>query len=260
MNRLAGRVFGPIRALAGGLADLVLPEACAACEHPRLAAGGLCQQCNIDLLGLVSLAYCPRCGATLGPHIPARDDGCWACPNPLPRFSRVVRLGPYAGPLRSMIRNLKYHHRDTMGRRVGAMLGEALRAAHADREFDVVLPVPMHWRRRLVRGCDHARVLARAVARRLRLPVGDELIRVRNTPPQTHLSRTGRIENVRRAFALRPRSNLAGASVLLVDDVTTTGATASEAARTILGGKALHVTLAVVAKSESPRAYAQRQE
>jgi len=260
MNHLAGEIFGSVRALAGGLAELVLPEACAACEDPRIATGGLCGQCNLDLLGLVSLAYCPRCGATLGPNVPARDDGCWACPNPLPRFWRVVRLGPYARPLRSIIRNLKYFRSEAMLRRVGAMLGQALRATRDGEEFDVVLPVPMHWRRRLARGCDHARILARAVARELRAPVGDELVRVRNTPPQTHLSRTRRIENVRLAFALRPRSDLGGANVLLVDDVTTTGATASEAARTILGGRALHVTLAVIAKSESPRAYTQRQE
>jgi len=260
MSHFAGGLLGGVRALAAGVAELVLPEACCACEDPRVAANRLCERCNVALLGLVSLAYCPRCGATLGPNIPARDDGCWACPNPLPRFSRVVRLGPYTGPLRSIIHELKYRRRDAMRRRLGALLAQAVRGGGTHQEFDVVLPVPMHWRRRLARGYDHARVLARAVARELRLPLGDELVRVRNTPPQTHLSRTRRIENVRRAFALRPRENLAGASVLLVDDVTTTGATASEAARTILAGKALHVTLAVVAKSESPRAYTQRQE
>ena len=140
-------------------------------------------------------------------------------------------------------------------RRLGRMLAEGVKAASADEGFDLVVPVPMHWRRRFARGCNHAGILAGAVARGLRLPLGDELIRVRNTPPQVHLPKSRRVENVRRAFGVRPRARIEGARVLLVDDVTTTGATASEAARTVLRAGASSAHLAVVAKAEPPRAY-----
>ena len=90
----------------------------------------------------------------------------------------------------------------------------------------------------------------------LGLPVGDELVRVRNTPPQVNLSRTGRMANVRDAFAVRHAAGVRGANVVLTDDVTTTGATANEAARTLLRAGANDVTLAVLAKAEPPRAYA----
>ena len=122
--------------------------------------------------------------------------------------------------------------------------------------FDVVLPIPMHWLRRLGRGFDHARAIAAGLARELSLPLGRELVRIRNTPPQVNLSRTRRMENVRGAFAVRDRVAIAGAQVLLVDDVTTTGATASEAARALLDADAAGVTLAVLAKAEPPTAYA----
>jgi len=148
-----------------------------------------------------------------------------------------------------------------MRRRLGEMLGQTVSAGISGDDdeggFDLVMPVAMHWRRRLVRGWDHARTLARAAARKLGLPVGNELHRVRNTPPQVHLPRSRRIENVRGAFSVTPRGAKAldGAHILLVDDVTTTGATANEAARTLLRAGAARVVLAVIAKSEPPTAY-----
>jgi ComF family protein len=144
-----------------------------------------------------------------------------------------------------------------MLRRLSTMLAAAVETrCEADETLDLVMPVPMHWRRRLWRGYDHSRVLATALARELHLPLGYELVRIRHTPQQAHLPRTRRIENMRGAFAAEGKA-LAGASVLLVDDITTTGATASEAARALLSAGAIRVTLAAVAKSEPRRAYSE---
>jgi ComF family protein len=142
------------------------------------------------------------------------------------------------------------------------LLAERIRAAAGDgqdaetRPPDVVLAIPMHWLRRLGRGFDHARAIAAGLARELDLPLGCELVRIRNTPPQVHLSRTRRLQNVRGAFAVRSPAAIVGANVLLVDDVTTTGATADEATRVLLAAGAHSVTLAVLAKAEPPTAYA----
>ena len=246
-----------VRECLAGLADLLLPNLCAACDAADVSEAGLCSQCNLDLLSLVSLAYCRRCGATVGPNIPVRDDGCWACPNPLPRFAEVIRLGPYARPLRSVVQALKYRRQEAMVARRGEVLAAGVQAKCADRAVEVVVAVPMHWRRRIGRGCDHARLLGESVAKNISVPLGSELVRVRNTPPQVHLPRTRRIENMRGAFVASDKRSLAGAHVLLVDDVTTTGATANEAAKALLKGGADRVSLAVVAKAESPRAYSQ---
>ncbi len=245
------------RACVRGLGGLVLPGVCAGCGAAEPTAGGLCDACGLELLSLASLRYCPRCGSTLGPGIPERDDGCGACPAPLPRFARVVRLGPYAGPLRTAVRDLKYHRMEALRRRLGRLLAEAV-AARLDAPADRVAPVPMHWRRRMLRGYDHARTLGREVARGLGLPLEDVLARARHTAPQVRLSRTQRLANVRGAFKPRRGADVAGLRIVLVDDVTTTGATASEAARTLLRAGASSVTLAVVAKSEPPTAYANR--
>lgn len=252
------RLAEAVAAVTRNVADLLLPGHCAACGEDRDSTEGLCNRCNLDLLKLVTLPYCPRCGSTLGANIPRYEDGCPQCPNPLPRFSRVVRIGPYAQPLRAAIRDLKYLRQDLLRQRTGRLLAQAVRVECVDEGFDVALPIPAHWLRRLARGRDHSHQLAEVVAKPLGILIGDELVRVRHTPPQTRLSRTRRIENVRGAFGLASKTSLAGARVLLIDDVTTTGATANEAAKVLLAGGALRVTLAVAAKAESPTAYAER--
>ncbi|MFA6132887.1 MAG: phosphoribosyltransferase family protein [Phycisphaerae bacterium] len=257
MGRFLGQaLLESARQLAGGLVDLFLPASCGGCGDGQVAAAGLCQRCSVRLLELVCLPYCPRCGATVGPNIPVRDDGCRGCPNTLPRFAQVIRLGPYADPLRPAVRDLKYRGRDALRRQLCMLLAEAVAARTDPRPLDLVMPIPMHWRRRLGRPFDHARLLAATLAGALDLPLGDELVRTRHTPPQVHLARSRRIENVRGAFGLVRPASLAGAHVLLVDDVTTTGATANEATRTLLEGGVSAVTLTVIAKSEPPTAYA----
>ena len=240
-----------------GLADLLLPAVCCACQADDIAEQGLCGACQAAMLRQVATPYCPRCGATLGPGVPPRSDGCRECDSLLPRYEHLFRLGPYADPLRAIIRQLKYHRQETMRRPLGAMLAEAIRAQPSAPRLDVVLAVPMHWRRRLMRGYDHARALAEAIAAPLGMSVGDELVRVKPTPPQANLPRTRRIENVRGAFEVRRPWGLQGASILLVDDVCTTGATVGEAAKALLAAGAEHVLVAVIAKAEAPTAYAE---
>ena len=258
MTAWPGRTLASIVRLAGAARDLVLPNVCLACEAAPGAEGGLCPGCKAEALSLASLPYCPRCGATLGPHVPTRQDGCSACPVPLPRFVELFRLGPYAGPLRAVVRQLKYRRRRLGRPGLGQMLCQAVLARCPQRSFDLVVPVAMHWRRRAARGWNHARVLARAVGKALHLPVACALVRIRNTPPQVSLPRSRRLENVRGSFAVSDRPAVRQARILLVDDVTTTGATAGEAARTLLAGGAAAVSLAVIAKAEPPTAYTGR--
>jgi len=246
--------MSPTLDILPGIVRLIWPETCGACGTHALTHAGLCAGCAADLLALTSLRYCPRCGATLGPHLPGGDDGCYDCPQPMPRFRRLVRLGPYAPPLRGAVKRLKYQRRFRSPDRLACLLAEAVEARCDG--LDVVVGVPMHWMRRLARGWDHAGVLARGVARRLGLPVADGLTRVRNTPPQVHLSASRRAANVRGAFAAARPDEFRGARVLLVDDVLTTGATAGEASGVLLGAGAEHVTVAVLAKAERPVAYA----
>jgi ComF family protein len=257
MIQLPKPLAAAIRSCLAGAADLLLPDVCAGCGAQHVAVEGLCTDCNVELLSLVAMGFCPRCGMTLGPNVPGRTDGCGACEATLPRFDRIFRLGPYAGCLRRLIQDLKYRRRQRLRRRMGRLLGQRVAGGLGDFTLDVVIPVPMHWRRRLERGFDHARAIAARLAAELALPLSNELVRTRHTPPQVHLPRSRRLENVRGAFAADAAGALDGANVLLVDDVTTTGATVAEATRTLLTAGAHHVLVAVLAKAEPPVAYAE---
>lgn len=252
---IAGEILAKFSACASGAIDLLLPNVCMACSSEDTCQGGLCESCNVKLLSLVARPYCHRCGSGLGDNVP-HGPNCRGCPPTLPRFDSVVRLGPYAEPLRAVVRELKYHRQEALRRRLGKLLAAAV-SSQVTRPLDLVLSVPMHWRRRLARGYDHAKILAQTLSTELQLPLGHELIRIRHTPPQAHLPKSRRLENMRGAFAVQGLATIKGAAILLVDDVTTTGATGDEASRELLKAGAASVTLAVIAKAEPPSAYSE---
>jgi ComF family protein len=147
------------------------------------------------------------------------------------------------------VHELKYHGR----RRVAARLAEVLLALPAVRDVlargAVLVPVPLHPRRRRERGFNQAELLAREVGRRARLPVAPSaLVRRKDTVAQAGLSAAARRRNVRGAFAVRRRAAVAGKVVVLVDDVLTTGATASACASLLRDAGASEVRLLAVAR------------
>jgi ComF family protein len=117
---------------------------------------------------------------------------------------------------------------------------------------DLVIPIPLHWRRRLSRGYNQSAILAEHVARRLDRPCQETwLRRTRNTPQQTTQTEASRWDNVRGAFSAKPRPGLKGRRVLLIDDVLTTGSTCSEAARALRLAGAARVVVAVLAHARA---------
>jgi ComF family protein len=248
------------------ISDLLFSPACAGCgTHDEITAG-FCPACSRAMLALVGHPACPRCGSIV-PDVPSATnrgglspprEACPACPTVMPRFERVVRVAPYAGPLKAALRQAKYH--GVPAAVLAEMFVQAVSAQYRSDEFDLVLAVPMFWLRRLLRGQNFPSVLASHLSRKFGWPLGHELVRVRNTPPQVYLSASRRQANVRGAFVVRDKASVRSSRVLLVDDVITTGATANEAARTLLDAGAAHVSLAVLAKAEPPRAYEHKEE
>jgi ComF family protein len=113
-----------------------------------------------------------------------------------------------------------------------------------------VIPIPMHWSRRLLRGVNSPEVVARVLAKKLSVPLRPRLLRrTRPTEKQANLTAWQRKRNVRRAFRSRIAKMPAGARVLLVDDIMTTGATANEAARTLRRAGAEFIAVAVLARA-----------
>ena len=234
--------------LARGLRQPVYPGVCARCE--TLTAdddGDFCPACAHALTADAHFT-CPRCAETVGEHADVAD-GCPRCRGERFAFDSASRLGPYDGALREVILAMKHH----TGERLAECVGRLWARHHADRfralGVCVVVPVPLHWWRRLRRGYNQRESLSAAVARALRAEHRPGWVRrVRPTASQARQSATARRTNLRGAFRASRRATLAGRSVLLIDDVMTTGSTAHEAARALRDGGAVAVHVAVLAR------------
>jgi ComF family protein len=159
---------------------------------------------------------------------------------------RTRSVGVYDGSLRQIVHALKYGGRRTVGRRLGMLMRE--RGSDVLAGSDLAVPVPLHPLRHLSRGFNQADELARFLG----LPVSPALRRTRNTGSQADLPAACRHANVRDAFALTRRDDIRGRCVVLVDDVSTTGATLEACARTLLEGGAREVRAITAARAVSP--------
>lgn len=176
------------------------------------------------------------------------DTICGECRLDPPPWDRLHFHGAYSGPLRDLIIDYKFHgglHRT----RLLTTLAVAALGRGAAGSPDLILPVPLHPRRLLWRGYNQSTELARGLGRALHRPVPpDALVRTRNTVPQLSLDMHQRRENIRDAFAADP-AQVAGRSILLVDDVYTTGATLTECARTLRRAGAAGLSVLVLARA-----------
>jgi ComF family protein len=197
---------------------------------------------------------CSICGEKIfGQHF-AADSGalCGACRLAAPRFRKAVAFGAYEGALRDLIHIFKYQRIKSAGPLLGRLLRQAYSAIPADDPV-LVVPVPLWPGKRSDRGFNQAEEIARAFWRSgassgIQLCT-TLLIRSRETAPQTGLTRRQRQANLRGAFAVTTPEKIQGQSILVVDDVMTTGATAGECARVLLRAGAKQVYVATVARA-----------
>jgi predicted amidophosphoribosyltransferase len=176
---------------------------------------------------------CARCGASVGGG--EQDQrGCGSCRNRRLPYQSMVRLGPYLPPLSSWIAAVKYRQWAEMAGLLGERLGGAIIDRHGvDPQRTVMVPMPMPWQRRLYRGIDHAAIIAQAAAERCDAGM-IRMLAKRNGSPQVGLTLDQRRRNLRGRLRLRRRWGgwpVHELDIVLVDDVTTSGASLRTAAR-----------------------------
>ncbi len=237
--------------LVRGVGQVLLPNECLICRTPEIdSAGfrhGLCNDC-CRAVAADPVEACWRCAMTVGAHADPTG-GCADCRGKSLGFEKAIRLGPYEGRLREAILGMKRHDGEGLAERMGQLFWETACTVLRSEGIGVVVPVPLHWRRRLSRVHNQSLGVARELARGLAVPCDTRLLkRVRHTPQQVQPSAAARAANVRGAFRARRRASLDGRTVLLVDDVLTTGSTAGEAARVLRSAGAGKVVVAVLAR------------
>ena len=216
----------------------------------------MCDTCLEALRPLVGM-LCSVCGeALLSPAFMDRDEPrCGLCQRVHPPFERAVAYGSYDGGLRDLIHLLKYQQVRPAAAVLGRMLADTITGLDATLPAGVitVVPVPLHERKRAQRGFNQSELIARAALKQLgpeRFQISiSTLARRRETESQIGLTRHQRRENLRGAFAVADPDRIVKANVLLVDDVFTTGTTASECASVLRRAGANRVWIATVART-----------
>jgi ComF family protein len=234
MSRTREQQGHPIARIARAATDaalsILLAPSCAACQrlldHP--SRGCICEACWSSV-SLITPPVCDRCGdpVTLAPDL------CRRCRRMARALDRGRAAGHYQDALRDIIHAFKYEGRRTLAKPLAALMHRQAGALLDD--VDWIVPVPLHWRRERERGFNQASDLARAlIATTPRPRLLHALRRVKHTTVQADLPAARRHKNVRDAFALSRRTHpLNGSCVLLVDDVSTTGATIEACARVL---------------------------
>ena len=245
--------------VAQGLFAALFPSDCRLCGTPLVNISRLpvCLECISTVLP-IRVGTCEICGegmATLARPELARleeDQTCDACRETRPHFEKACAYGSYDGELRDLIHLLKYEQVTPAAKVLGGILATAIAKLGILRPV-LVIPVPLHSSKRRQRRFNQAELIARAALKRMAIP-GAELatnllVRQRATVSQIGLTRPQRAENIRGAFRVQHPEKLSGRDILLVDDVLTTGTTASECARVLRRAGAEKVWVATVART-----------
>lgn len=195
---------------------------------------------------MVAEYFCVSCRTPFQNRFPLDEDGrCRLCRTSARGFDAAYCFGAYEGALRELIHLLKYGRMKPLAKTLAGHLASAL---PRNQVFDLVVPMPLHWRRQWQRGFNQSELLARRTAQRCGIPMVNAVRRNRATASQAGLSNSRRRQNVAGAFRVKRTRAVEGRRVLLIDDVMTTGATAAACALALKHAGAKSVVLLALAR------------
>ena len=235
--------------LATAALNFVYPPACLFCGRDvESARPGFCETCLATLKPAIS-NECPHCGAPVGPYTDVTK-GCGQCRRESYAFDLVIRLGIYDGDMRLACLRAKATSGSGIARALADVLVDQKIVEFGEAEFDFVIPVPEHWSRRLLHPYYAAETISRQIARRLDIRWSRSILcKTRRTPKQATSPTPQRRQQQQGSFAVGNRKHVAGKTFLLVDDILTTGSTATAAAQSLKKAGAKRVVVAVIAVS-----------
>jgi competence protein ComFC len=241
MGDLGSDIFKQIKQVSNGLIDLVYPPVCCVCEEKADSEDQLiCNRCW-DVIQGFDAAYCSQCRSFLKLGTLCRDCGSESI--------TIWSLGYFESNLKDVVHYLKFENLKPLAKKIGEKLGEKLVEHNYIKKIDLIVPVPLHPSRYYERGFNQAEEIARAISQLTGIPLyPDILYSTRKTRQQAKLQGHEREANVRGAFAVDdPDGILRQKNILLVDDVTTSGATLRENAKALKEASVRKIIAAVAA-------------
>lgn len=218
------------------LEEIIYPCYCLICHkriHNAKTQDSLCANC-IEKLSPHSAPFCVKCGRKITGFF-SHEHMCKSCPKTHFHFDRAWAGYAYEGTIKEMLNYFKYKHKIKLGRALARIMIDFVKEYRLPiGSCDYVIPIPLSPARLREREFNQAHILAKDIARYLKLQLLDKsLKRIRNTKSQTELDNLARWKNIQGAFKLKAPDVIKDKTILLIDDVLTTGATASEAAKTL---------------------------
>lgn len=225
-----------MRNLITGLGNIVYPKTCHICKNkvtPASVAELVCTACW-SKIKLNLPPFCRSCGRNLTGRKSVKNV-CSSCIRQTLYFDRAFSPCLYEGTIKELIHAFKYTGKDYLSAILAKPMIEFIKEYNLPiRIIDAIMPIPLSKTKLREREFNHALLLARHIAGEFNKQVAeDKLLRLRNTRSQTELDDAGRFLNVKDAFSVNNRQAINGKNILLIDDVLTTGATASEAAKAL---------------------------
>lgn len=227
---------------------LAFPPLCGVCEASAAdSEPWLCSRC-LESLRPVETPVCAKCGMPTPGLIDQTGLLCGRCLKEPPVYEHARYGFFYDGALRRALIKLKYYGALQVGRSLGGLFVAHFRNHMVHLHHDVIVPVPVHRKRLVSRGFNQSVILARRLSKDSGIPMDRSTFRkVRDTPRQVGLPRAQRLKNLRGSFAVVRRERIEGKTILLVDDVATTGSTITECAATLKSAGAEKVNALVLA-------------
>ena len=229
-----------------GFNQLLWPAVCDVCNNAICDTDRhLCSKCWSELLTCAAGDYCPRCGRDASRY-GLVGGACAACQNDEIHFDGIARAGVYAEALQRMILAFK-HDRSEFVAALAPLADAALQGSSFCDRIDLLVPVPLHWTRRLRRGYNQSHLIARRL-HHPRARISTDLVRARRTHAQPQMATAAaRARNVAGAFVVRHGHNFSGKTICLIDDIKTSGSTLNECAKTLKEAGAARVYALVLA-------------
>jgi ComF family protein len=222
------------------------PDICPLCRQQLVCSGGVCQHCEKALPQLPD-DRCPLCGGSRGET--GLLEICRQCVDAGGHsWYRGVSAFPFQGLAREGVHRFKYQKQTFLAPFFAARMVQAWRQHGAPARPQQIVPVPLHWSRLWQRGFNQSAMLAEFIGKDLHLPVCHALKRQRRTSQQAGLSREERGKNMRNAFKICVPQQIFDQSILLIDDVFTTGNTLQEASKVLLKNGAAEVNVLTIAR------------
>jgi ComF family protein len=249
-------IFHAAQYAAESLFSVLFPSDCRICHSPltKISTLPVCEPC-LSKIEPIEGPLCSLCGERILTQrvSPEAQPLCGICRRVPPRFARAVAYGAYEGTLRDLVHVFKYQHVKSAAPLLASYIAQAVAGFNSPEPL-LVVPVPLWTGKRKSRGFNQAEEIARSFVRSHRAGTSIQLdatslVRRRETMSQTGLTRHQRQTNLRGAFAVVRRERIRERTILLIDDVITTGATAGECARVLLRAGAKGVCVATVARA-----------